>query len=347
MAEVGHDQRWWSRARLLSPRSLFRVCLLAAIGYYLVIPLVLRVENAASQLASINPWLTATGFGLQVVALVCYSVMTREALVDARDDISLGRLVRIQLATRAVSSAVPGGAAAGPALGYRLLTSSGVSGPTATAALASGSITSAVVLNLVLWVGLVVSIPLYGFNQVYAAAALTGIVLMLLVAVVIAAIIDGSSLIERPIAYVAERAGKDPADVSGSIRAFGRQFESLLADRRRLWRIALWALVNWALDAISLWVFLRALGVSVSPIGIIVGFGVANILAALPVSPGGIGIVEWAYIPILVAFGATLDQAAVGVACYRVAQFLFPIILGSAAYASLRFTRDTQPVALN
>jgi uncharacterized membrane protein YbhN (UPF0104 family) len=72
-----------------------------------------------------------------------------------------------------------------------------------------------------------------------------------------------------------------------------------------------------------------------NPIGLLVAFGVANVLAAIPISPGGLGIVEWAYLPILITFGATLAQATIAVTSYRVAQFLFPIILGGLSYASL------------
>lgn len=66
-----------------------------------------------------------------------------------------------------------------------------------------------------------------------------------------------------------------------------------------------------------------------------VAFGVANVLAAIPVSPGGLGIVEWAHLPVLATFGATLGQATIAVTSYRVAQFLFPIVLGALSYASL------------
>ena len=44
-------------------------------------------------------------------------------------------MFRIQMSTKALSNIVPGGSAAGSALGYRLLTLSGVTGPDAGFAL--------------------------------------------------------------------------------------------------------------------------------------------------------------------------------------------------------------------
>ncbi len=302
---------------------------------FLVRPLIPRVGNAADELESINPWLCGLGFALQIVSLFCYSVMTRVALVDEQHQVSVGRLFRIQLVSRAVSSTVPGGAAAGPTVGYRLMRSAGISPHGASAALASASVTSALILNLLLWGALVVSVPSYGFNAIYAGAALLGIIVMLAVAAVFISIIDGSKFVQRPVRFIARRFRADPEAVTRSIRRFGEQIESLLNNRPLIARLSLWASANWLLDAMSLWVFLRAFGVSMNPIGLLVAFGVANVLAAIPISPGGLGIVEWAYLPILVTFGATLDQATIAVTSYRVAQFLFPIVLGGFSYASL------------
>ena len=78
------------------------------------------------------------------------------------------------MSTKALSSIVPGGSAAGSALGYRLMTLSGVPGPDAGFALATAGLGSAVVLNLVFWASLVVSIPIRGVNGGYATAAIAG-----------------------------------------------------------------------------------------------------------------------------------------------------------------------------
>jgi len=57
------------------------------------------------------------------------------------------------MSTRAFGGVVPGGAAAGPALGFRLLTRAGVPGRDAGFALGAAGNVSAVMLNLVLWSG--------------------------------------------------------------------------------------------------------------------------------------------------------------------------------------------------
>lgn len=120
------------------------------------------LRNAMDQLGDVRPELLVLGLGLEIVALFCYSVMTRAALGPVGHHLSVLHLFRIQLSTRALSSLVPGGSAAGSALGFRMMVASGVPGPDAGFALATAGLTSAVVLNFILWGGLIVSIPLRG-----------------------------------------------------------------------------------------------------------------------------------------------------------------------------------------
>ena len=77
--------------------------------------------------------------------------------------------------------------------------------------------------------------------------------------------------------------------------------------------------------------------------GLIVAFGLANIFASLPITPGGLGIVEGIYIPTLVGFGLSRSVATLGVLTYRVAQYWLPILLGGLAYLSLRSGRGRSP----
>ena len=65
-------------------------------------------------------------------------------------------------------------------------------------------------------------------------------------------------------------------------------------------------------------------------------FGLVNVLAVIPLTPGGLGVIDVALPSALVGFGLTRSTAVLGVATYRLAQFFFPIVLGGVLYASLR-----------
>ena len=83
------------------------------------------------------------------------------------------------LATTAVSHVVPGGAAGGAGLGYHLLTAEGVDGADAGFALATATLGSTLVLNSLLCMALVVSIPVAGLHPAYVAVALVGLLALL------------------------------------------------------------------------------------------------------------------------------------------------------------------------
>jgi len=310
-----------------------------AVVYVFVLPLIPDFGEALRRLRDVEPALLALGFALQVMAWMSYSLLTRAALGEAAAGVSRFRFFRIQMSTKALSNIVPGGNAAASALGYRLLTLSGISGPDAGFALATAGLGSAVVLNLIFWVGLIVSIPLRGVNPGYAAGALAGVVIMLLAAGLVMGLMHGQGRAERILRWICTKIHVNGDAAAAVLRQIGTRLEELFADRALLKQVVLWAALNWLLDAASLWVFLRAFNESLDLDALIVAFGLANVIAVIPITPGGLGIVDAYYIPTLVAFGITRRGATLGVASYRMAQFFFPIVLGAVLYASLRVGR--------
>ena len=101
------------------------------------------------------------------------------------------------MSTKALSNIVPGGSAAGSALGYRLLTLSGIRGADAGFALATAGLGSAVVLNLIFWTALLVSIPFRGVNALYVTAALLGLGIMLVVSMLVVGLQHGQGRAEK------------------------------------------------------------------------------------------------------------------------------------------------------
>jgi uncharacterized protein (TIRG00374 family) len=318
-------------------RMTFKVLVFAAVVYFVVLPLIPGFRSAADELTKVQPAFLVAGVVLQMSAWFTYSLMTRSALGPAGHSISPLRMFRIQMSTKALSNIVPGGSAASSALGYRLLTLSGISGPDAGFALATAGLGSAVVLNLLFWTALLVSIPLHrGANPLYVTAALAGVLIMMLAAFLILGLIHGQGRAERVLRWFAKKLRFDADVAANALRKVGERVEDLIEERAVLWRVVLGATAAWLLDASSLWVFVRAFGGTLDPLALLIAFGLANIVAVIPITPGGLGIVEGVYIPTLVGFGLTRRVATLGVASYRLAQFWFPILLGGLLYASLR-----------
>jgi uncharacterized protein (TIRG00374 family) len=324
------------RARLRAIFATAKWVIFGLVTYFFVLPLIPGFRKAVTELSQVEAQYLLAGFALQMAALFSYSLLTKASMSDGLDHISVVRLFRIQLSTKSVGNVLPGGSAASSALGYRLLRLSGVSGPDAGFALATAGLGSAVVLNLILWVGLIASIPGRGVNPLYGTAAIIGVIVMLVAAALIFGVVDGQGRAERVLRWIATKLRLDPDNASSVLRHLGDRLLALAADRRLLVRVLAWATLNWLIDAASLWVFLRAFGQSVPADALIVAFGLANIVSVVPITPGGLGIVEGIYIPTLVGFGLTRSEATLGVLTYRVAQYWLPIAIGAIAYLSLR-----------
>jgi hypothetical protein len=64
------------------------------------------------------------------------------------------------------------------------------------------------------------------------------------------------------------------------------------------------------------------------------------VLAVIPLTPSGLGVIEGVLIPTLVGFGVPRETAILGVLGYRLVNFWLPIPVGGIAYLSLRFSGE-------
>jgi putative heme transporter len=318
---------------------------------YLLLPELASARRSVAVLGHVNVAYLMLAVGLEVLALIAYAELTHTVLSPEAP--GRFRLLRVNMASLAVSHVVPGGTAPGTAVSYRLLTESGVSGSTAGFGLATQGVGSAVVLNAIFWLALIVSIPLRGFNPLYGIAAAAGVLLMGIFAGTIFLLTRGRTRAMRWIEALAKRMPfVNPETVSKLLQKLADRVHVLLQNRALLRHAVLWAAANWLLDAASLWVFLFAFdGKAVLPVDLLVAYGLANILAVIPITPSGLGVVEGVLIPTLVGFHVPKTTAILGVISYRLINFWLPIPVGGVSYLSLRWRngrrgRDDQPAAL-
>jgi uncharacterized protein (TIRG00374 family) len=321
------------------PRTVRRLAELLIVGFvleYFVVPQIGGTHKAIHVLASANPFLPVVGLALEALSLVAYFELTR-SLIPKTEDPGFATVSRIQLSTLALSHCVPGGNAAASTLSYRLLTRAGVGGTDTAFALASQGLGSAVVLNVIFWLALVASLPIYGFRVAYLFVAVLGLLLMAFIAGIVILMTKGD---ERAMTFVNAVGAKLRFIKPGALpRFFGQlvaRFKQLSADRRQLARAFFFASANWLFDAASLFVFLGAFGRWVDPVALLVAYGVANIAAAIPFTPGGLGVLELTLIGILVGFGPPRAIVILGVVAWRLVNFWLPIPVGGASYLSLR-----------
>jgi uncharacterized protein (TIRG00374 family) len=321
-------------------RSVMWLVAALIIGYLLV-PQIGGVRQSLELLGNVDPWFIALGTVLQVGAMLAQAELTRSVL-PATHRPGFGDMVRIELSSTAVSHTVPGGTAAGTALGYRLMTRSGVPGPDAAFAVSVRGLGSALVLNALLWMALMISIPTTGFDPVYTTAAVVALLLGGAFAALVLLLLQERPGTERLVRRVAAALPfLDEERVPEILRHLAERLRELGRDRGVLVRATGWSAAYWLGQAVALWVFLAAFGYSADPVSLMVAFGVANVVGVIPVTPRGLGVLEATLIPLLVGFGAGRTQATLATLAWRFVGFWLPIPAGGLAYLSLRAVPPT------
>lgn len=321
-----------------TPRRVRRVLKLLAFAFVVhvfVLPQIGGARKALSVLGSVNPFLVVLAVVLEMLAFLAYARLT-QLLIPAEHRPPLRLAFGAVMASTGVNHVVPGGAATTAAVNYRLLGHAGVPAGEISFALGTQAIGSAVVLNVILWLALVISIPRSGFQPIYATVAAIGVVLIALFSAAVIAALKGredfAAWVARLLSHLPGVSERQVLDVMVNLV---NQVSTLARDRDRLRLVVGMAGANWLLDAAALWVMLTAFGPHPRVVGLLVAYGLANVMAVIPISPGGLGVIEAVLIPTLVGFGTPRAQAAVGVVAYRLVNFWLPIPLGALSYVAV------------
>ena len=244
-------------------------------------------------------------------------------------------MVASQLAGNAMSKIAPGGGAVGAALQYRMLARAGLPKAATVAGLtAANLLTFAVVLAMP--IGAIPAILRGLVPQGLLSATIGGAGLFLVLAGLGAACMAG----DRPLEVIGIgvqrvrnrlRRGSEPIEGLPG-RLLGHR-DDLLATLGPRWKRALGAAVGrWAFEYGVLVAALAAVGAHPNPALILLAFCGAQLLAQIPITPGGIGFVEAGLAATLVLAGVSAADAAVATLAYRLVTYWLPLPVGLVAF---------------
>ncbi|WP_380166244.1 YbhN family protein [Jannaschia sp. R86511] len=318
-----------------------------AVVEYLVVPQVIEARQEISLFTDASPELLALAFVLEALSLLAYTGLTQAVLTpDTR--LRFVDQLRIDLAGLGASHLLPGGGAASAGVRYRLMTERGVTPDDAlsTAAVQTGIAWLGLIATFTL--GVALALPGIWTHPAYPAAALAGLAALLVTALVLrfrsrtphVRPPQGPPSAPRVVGNRLSRLVRGWADrLSLAGVAVVERSELLLRRRRARRRVVALAAGNWLFDAACLWVCLWAYGVTVHPGALLAAYGAANLVGLLPVTPGGLGVVEGVLIPSLLLLGADGGPVVLGVLTWRALEFWLPMPVAGAAYLSLRLGR--------
>jgi hypothetical protein len=91
------------------------------------------------------------------------------------------------------------------------------------------------------------------------------------------------------------------------------------------------AIINWGMDAVVLVMGLLTVGGPVPWRGVLLCYAAAQLLVELPITPGGLGLVEGGLVEVLTRFGMPVTRATAGTLMYRAVSYWLLLLIGWAA----------------
>lgn len=269
---------------------------------------------------------------LEAASMVVFARLQRWLLRAGGVDIRLGEMVEITLAGNALGTSLPGGAAWAATWAFGQLRRRGAERVLAGwVILVAGALSSFAIFVLVAVGSWVAGSQGPVAHLRWVAAGLAAIPVVVGAGAVAA---RRSPAVRKALtgAWVPLRDHVPPARPIGSL--VGNVFTQLKSVRPGAlgWlEVFGLALANWVFDAACMTACVLALRIGVPWRGLLVIYALTQISASLPVTPGGLGVVEGSMAALLVAYGMHGAEALAVVLLYRIVSFwgLVPIGWGT------------------
>ena len=308
----------------------------AGVTLYLLFPSLTEVFSSWPKLTELDAIWFAFAVLLQVAHFTCTIALQRIALQTK----GWFSVTTSQLTGNAISSIVPGGAAFGAATEYRMLAKSGNDPATAVTGLTAFSL---------LGIGALLGLPIFVLPAILAGTP-------------IASGLEHAALLGLGAFVLFSGFSALVLLTDGPIRWAGRVFQSvrnrllrkrppisgvpdrLVFERNRIrgvlgkrWKAAvLLSSGRLAFDYGTLLACIRATGEKPNPSLVLLAYAVAGLLALVPITPGGLGIVEAGLSALLILAGVPGGDAVVATLAYRIISYWLPIFVGPFAYLAFR-----------
>jgi uncharacterized protein (TIRG00374 family) len=319
------------------------VVAVTGISIYLVFPALTEVFASWPRLSTLDPWWFSLAVAAEIAHFACTFALQRLALRTR----AWFSVVTSQLAGNAITLIMPGGAAVGAAVQFRMLAASGidtsatVGGLAAFSLLGVGGLLALPVLALpVILLGTPASRGLA--NTAFLGAA--GFVVFAAFGAVILAY-------DAPLRWAGRAAQRLRNLVLRKRPPLTGLDQTLLAQRNEIravlgqqwWQALLLSAGRLAFDYLCLLFALRATGSHPRPSLILVAYAAAGIIGMIPATPGGLGLVEASLAGLLVLAEVDSSQAVLATLGYRLASYWLPLLAGPIAYGLFQIRYRDRP----
>jgi uncharacterized protein (TIRG00374 family) len=317
------------------PKSVVkRVALLVVtgLGLYVVLPSLSAVLGSFPTLAKLSAVWLVLALLAECGSFVCNFAIQRIVLRTR----GWFAVVTAGLAGNAVTNTLPGGDAAGAAVQFRMLATAGINTGAAAGGLAASSLIGVGGLLMLPILTLPTVVGDSGLSHTLVSAAFVGVAAFVVYVGLGAVLLETDGpprALGRAAQWVWNKVRRPNPRLSGLDDRLLQQRNEIRAALGREWKqILLLVAGRLGLDYLCLLAALRATGSQPHIWLVLLAYSAAGVIALVPITPGGLGIVEASLSGLLVLAGVNGRSAVVATLAYRLMQYWLPTVAGAVAY---------------
>lgn len=305
------------------------------LALYVVLPGLVRVVDSWPRLFKLEPWWLLLVVGAEVASFFCAMALLRLVL---RCD-SWFTVVTAALAGNAVTNTLPGGDAVGASIQFRMLANAGID-----TVQAAGGLTVSSIIGIA---GLL-SLPIFALPVILGGVTVStglvhagelgfiGFILIMALGIVLLTTDNVLFLMGRAIQWLLNKLPRRPRTSDLPQRLLAER-DLVRADLgKNWWKAILLVAGRIGLDYLSLLAALRATGARPNPSLVLLAYAATAVIALLPLTPGGLGIVEASLSGLLVLANVPSASAVVATLAFRVGSYWLPTIAGGVCWILYR-----------
>ena len=279
-------------------------------------------------------WWVPPAIVAEMASFVCFAGMQYELLKSGGLNAPKGPLLKMTLASQALTNSLPGGSAASAVYGFRWFRRFGADSTLAGWSMVGILVASIASLSLVATAGLALATD---------AGASFDLIPVIIGAFLLTVAVGALFVYERPLSLVVSWAvrasrsivGRPRGDAAEQIQYVIGWVTTVRLGWRQISTIVLWGSANWLFDCACFAMMFLAVDSTIPWKGLLLAYGAGQLAATLPITPGGLGAVEGSITIALVAFGGARVTTVDAVLMYRVISFWLVLVVGWALWGEL------------
>ena len=295
-----------------------------------------ELEGALSYLEDLKwQWVAMAGV-TEFLAIVAFGAMQRVLIEAGGVRASLADMTAIAFAGNAIQNSLPAGPLWSNVFAFRQFKRRGADDILAVWVLVATSIASAASLAIVQVLGLIFA---HNNGVIWDLAGVAvGIVGLLFIVRYLLRRHTWTLAVLTAVVRLCQRIIRRPKGDPRQLVDEGWARLTAVTPGRPVWALAFgFAAANWLWDCLALALCFLAVGSGVPWQGLLLAYGAAQVAINLPITPGGLGVVEGSLTIALVAYGGPKEATVATVVLYRLISFWGLLAVGWVAWAALAY----------